>query len=171
MKTVFVFDRVAVVVQPWWEPFDPPERGARIEVRLLADEPRRGTRFAAQRITVDTPIWRADLFDQTTSPAGNLRSAHFHPRFQGVEPCDRVWDDAIKADPLGWLSGELGDLQGLAERALPVGPSLELDADAMSLRDALAQIVVAIRETWARVRSEPEDASGHRSTASTTSPG
>ena len=39
MRQAFVFERVAVLVGPWYEPMDPPERGARVEVRLLADEP------------------------------------------------------------------------------------------------------------------------------------
>jgi hypothetical protein len=158
MKSLFVFDRVAVVVQPWWEPLEPPERGARIEVRLLDQEPRRGTRFAAQRIVVDTPLWRADLFDQTTSPSGNLLSAHFHPRFQGVEPCDRVWDDAIKADPLGWLSSELADLEGLLLRSRGEAAPVDLGADAASLREAIPSIVAAVTDTWGRVRGDPRAA-------------
>ncbi|MCI0633973.1 MAG: hypothetical protein L0206_08685, partial [Actinobacteria bacterium] len=86
MQQAFVFDRVAVIVLPWHEPMDPPERGTRVEVRLLADEPPQGSRFAAQRVVIDQPVFRADLFDQTNAPPGNLRSAHFHPYFDGVEP-------------------------------------------------------------------------------------
>src|SRR5690242_7978750 len=116
MLQAWVFDRVAVLVFPWHEPIDPPERGARVEVRLLADEAHRGSYAAAQRIVIDHPLFRADLFDQTTAPAGNLRSAHFHPNFEGVEPCNRVWPDAIKQDPTGWLAAELADLPRLVAR-------------------------------------------------------
>ena len=35
MLHAFAFDNVAVLVGPWHEPMDPPERGARVEVRLL----------------------------------------------------------------------------------------------------------------------------------------
>lgn len=152
MKTVFVFERIAVVVQPWWEPMEPPERGARVEVRLLAGEPRRGSPSAAQRIVVDTPLWRADLFDQTTSPSGNLLSAHFHPRFDGVEPCERVWDDAIRADPLGWLTAQLTDLPTLVDRSGQGGASAGLDGEAAAVREAIPQIVAAVEMTWAVVR-------------------
>src|SRR4051812_37499251 len=48
MHHAFVFAKVAVVVGPWWEPGDPPERGARVELRLLSDEPHRGSESAAQ---------------------------------------------------------------------------------------------------------------------------
>ena len=65
------------------------------------------TELSLQRFVIDHPVFRADLFDQTTYPPGNLRSAHFHPNFEGVEPCDRVWPEEIKQDPTGWLAGEL----------------------------------------------------------------
>src|SRR5262245_27126837 len=60
----FVFEKTAVIVGPWWEPAEPPERGARVEVRLRADEPRRGSASAAQRVVIDQPVFRADLFDR-----------------------------------------------------------------------------------------------------------
>ena len=64
MLQAFVFERVAVLVFPWSEPVDPPERGTRVEVRLLADEPHRGSYAAAQRFVIDDPVFRADLFDR-----------------------------------------------------------------------------------------------------------
>ena len=47
MRQAFVFDNIAVLVFPWNEPMDPPERGARVEVRLLEHEPARGTAVRA----------------------------------------------------------------------------------------------------------------------------
>src|SRR5262245_65853373 len=115
---------------------DPPERGARVEVRLLADEPWRGTRSAAQKVVIDEPAFRADLFDQVDGPPGNLRSAHFHPRFHGVEPCDREWRDEIRAEPTGWLAAQLGDLQQLLEEyGCVVGGAPGPDEDADARRD------------------------------------
>jgi hypothetical protein len=155
MLHAFVFEKVAVLVFPWREPMDPPERGARVEVRLLADEPRRGSHSAAQRVVIDQPIFRADLFDQVVDPPGNLRSAHFHPTFHGVEPCDRRWPDAIKQDPTGWLSGELGDLHRLLERSgVDARDDRWLDADAAAVRDAIPDVLAAVESTWAKVRRE-----------------
>ena len=105
MKQVFVFERVAVIVMPWHEPMDPPERGTRVEIRLLGDEPPRGSRYAAERVVLDEPLFRADLFDQMTAPPGNLHSAHYHPNFHGIEPCDRVWSDDLKQDAVGLVGG------------------------------------------------------------------
>jgi hypothetical protein len=156
MHTVFAFERIAIIVGPWWEPGAPPEYGTRVEVRLLAAEPHRGTPSAAQRVVVDTPLWRADLFDQVGAPAGNLLAAHFHPCFKGVEPCSREWPDALRADSLGWLSDQLGDLATLHSRSRPddVGDdALERDAD--GVRAALPEILAAVDRTWVATRAEP----------------
>jgi hypothetical protein len=154
VKQAFVFEGVAVLVGPWREPMDPPERGARVEVRLLVDEPRRGSRFAAQRVVIDQPLFRADLFDQTNQPPGNLASAHFHPHFDGVEPSDREWKDEIKLEPTRWLADELGDLRGLLERSgVEVAGARWVDGDAKALREAVPTIVAAVEATWAEVRA------------------
>jgi hypothetical protein len=57
MLQAFVFESVAVLVGPWREPVDPPERGTRVELRLLDQEPRRGSWSAAQRVV--TATWDA----------------------------------------------------------------------------------------------------------------
>ena len=66
--------------------------------------PHRGTESAAQLITADRPLWRADLFDRLGSAPGSFDAAHYHPRFAGVEPCGRVWDPALTAATrgIGW---------------------------------------------------------------------
>jgi hypothetical protein len=153
MQQAFVFEKVAVLVSAWHEPMNPPERGARVEVRLLADEVWRGTRSAAQRVVIDQPVFRADLFDQVDGPPGNLRSAHFHPRFDGVEPCDRHWRDELPADPTGWLAAQLGDLRGLlAESGVDVPDARWVDGDAAALRVAIPAIVTAVDRAWDAVR-------------------
>jgi hypothetical protein len=156
MLQAFVFDNVAVLVSPWHEPAEPPERGTRVEVRLLVGEPRRGSPSAAQRVVIDDPVFRADLFDQMDAPPGNLRSAHFHPNFEGVEPSDRFWRDEIKRDPTGWLAAELGDLRRVLERGgVDVSDAPWVEADADALRDAIPAIVTAVEATWDAVRAAP----------------
>ena len=148
-----MFEKVAVLVRTWHEPMNPPERGARVEVRLLADEPWRGSRSAAQRMVIDQPVFRADLFDQVDGPPGNLRSAHFHPRFHGVEPCDRHWPDEIRTDPTGWLATQLSDLRGLlVESGVDLTDAAWLDKDAAAVRAAVPGIVAAVEQSWDAVR-------------------
>jgi hypothetical protein len=155
MHQLFVFDRVAVVVGPWWEPGEPPERGARVELRLRADEPHRGSESAAQRIVVDEPLFRADLFDTLDRAPGNLRAAHFHRGFDGVEPMDREWPPELRADPTGWLAGELDDLAALLTRSgVDLSDTPWLSGDAAALREAIPAILAAVASTWHHVRND-----------------
>jgi hypothetical protein len=157
MKQVFVFERVAVIVMPWHEPMDPPERGARVEIRLLGNEPPRGSRYAAERVVLDEPLFRADLFDQTTAPPGNLNSAHFHATFYGIEPCDRMWSTDLKQDAAAWLAHQLSDLRALLVRSkrTDISGDTWVDSDTAALEDAAPAIVAAVEATWATVRAEP----------------
>lgn len=159
MQRMFVLSTVAVLARAWHEP-DPTnsggdESGVRVEVRLLGDTGRRGSPSAAQAVLVDQPVWRADLFDLIEGRPGNFARAHFHPRFEGVEPCDRSWDEALSADPMAWLAIQLGDLVSLLERG---GVRLEgdarrrADADADELRQAVPEIVATAEAILGEVR-------------------
>jgi hypothetical protein len=87
------------------------------------------------------------------APPGNLRSAHFHPRFHGIEPCDRHWDEEIQRDAKGWLASELGDLATLLKRSdVAVDDADWLQRDAAALRDAAPAVVAAVQATWDTVR-------------------
>ena len=117
-------------------------------------ELREAVRYAAERVVIDRPVFRADLFDQIDAPAGNLQSAHFHPYFDGIEPCDRHWKQEIKSDPTGWLAGELADLPALLERG-GIGnldPSA-IARDAEALRTAIPAVNAAVEAVWDTVRT------------------
>ena len=106
MQHVVAMSRIAVLVRHWFEiDLDDAsmEHGVRIELRELAVHPHRGSESAAQLVTADRPLWRADLFDRVTDPAGTFGAAHYHPQFDGNEPCARVWDATLSADPWLWL--------------------------------------------------------------------
>ena len=106
----FVHSRVAVLVRHWFEiglTDGVLEHGARLELRLLEPQAHRGTESAAQRVVIDRPVWRADLFDRLDRPAGTFSAAHFHPRFDGDEPSDRVFKPEITADPWAWATAQL----------------------------------------------------------------
>jgi hypothetical protein len=103
---------------------------------------------------IDQPVFRADLFDQVDGPPGNLKSAHFHPRFEGVEPCDRHWHEEIRADPIGWLEEQLGDLRRLLEESgVDVTDAPWFEDDAAALRAAVPSIVAAVDAAWDAVRA------------------
>lgn len=120
MLQAFVYNEVAVLVRHWFEidlHDSHLEHGARVELRLLAPEPHRGSESAAQRITPDRPLWRADLFDRLDGPVGGFDAAHFHPYFDGAEPCKRHWAEDVKAAPWAWLERQLGDVPALVTAA------------------------------------------------------
>lgn len=120
MQHAFVFTEVAVLVRHWFEidlMDSHLEHGARIELRLMAPQARRGSESAAQLLVIDQPVWRADLFDRLDGTPGAFEAAHFHPYFDGVEPCERHWDDAVKAAPWDWLASRMADVAGIAETA------------------------------------------------------
>jgi hypothetical protein len=151
----FVYDEVAVLVRHWFEVAlsdSHIEHGTRVELRLRAPQPRRGTESAAQLIVIDRPVWRADLFDLLDGAPGGFDAAHFHPRFHGVEPCERHWADEIKKAPWEWLHRQLSDIPGIAATA---GAELR-DPEMTGARvraDALAIVSAARGRAGAECRS------------------
>lgn len=113
MRYILALSRSAFVIRHWFEiDLDDAsmEHGARIELRELPDQPHRGTESAAQLITADRPLWRADLFDRLTDEPGSFDVAHYHPEFDGNEPSARAWDAGLTADPWGWLGSQVASL-------------------------------------------------------------
>ena len=138
MLSSFTYSRVAVLVRHWFEiglTDGVLEHGARLELRLLEPQAHRGTESAAQRFVIDRPVWRADLFDRLDRPAGTFSAAHFHPRFTGVEPSDRVFRQALTADPWAWAAAQLSDLEAVAAAA-----GLSPDTVAEDARDVREQV-------------------------------
>jgi hypothetical protein len=119
------------------------EHGVRIELRELSAQPHRGSESAAQLITADRPLWRADLFDRLTDVPGTFGVAHYHPEFSGNEPSSRNWDPELTANPWRWLHDQMA---GLSE-----GPGREVwqqlePADAGELSRLADAIVTLARE-------------------------
>ena len=142
MQQILTLTGVAVVVRHWFE-IDledaSMEHGARIELRELTVHPRRGSESAAQLITLDRPLWRADLFDRHADEPGTFGVAHYHPEFSGNEPCPRAWDLELTARPWRWLRDQFARL-GAAQ---PNGPWALDPADAAEL-SGLADAVVTL---------------------------
>ena len=145
MQHILTLSGTAVVVRHWFE-IDledaSMEHGARIELRELAVHPRRGSESAAQLITLDRPLWRADLFDRLADEPGTFGVAHYHPAFSGNEPCARVWDPELTARPWRWLRDQFARL-GAAQ---PDGPWQVDPADAAELSGLADAIVTLARQ-------------------------
>lgn len=147
MRHILALSRCAVVVRHWFEiDLDDAsmEHGARVELRLLAAQPHRGSESAAQLITVDRPLWRADLFDRLGDVPGSFGVAHYHPEFSGDEPRARAWDPELTAGPWAWLGDQFTRLgAGPGRKAWPLEP-----ADAAQL-SGLAEVIVTMARRFA----------------------
>jgi hypothetical protein len=156
VQHVLALSRCAVIVRHWFE-IDlgdaSMEHGVRVELRELAVHPHRGSESAAQLITMDRPLWRADLFDRLADAPGSFGVAHFHPEFLGNEPSARTWDPQLTATPWSWLGDQINQLgAGPGRQAWPLEP-----ADAMQL-SGLAGVIVTLARQFApdRCRSAAE---------------
>jgi hypothetical protein len=144
MQHIIALSRIAVIVRHWFEidlDDSSMEHGVRIELRELPAQPRRGSESAAQVITADRPLWRADLFDRHTDAPGTFAVAHFHPRFLGTEPGPRVFEPDLTASPFDWLGQQFAAVGATGGR-----DAWELErADAAELSRMSAAIVTLAR--------------------------
>jgi len=154
----FGFEQIGVVLSDLYfvdpnpgEGQEGPERGVRLEVRMLDKGTLHGSIYSAQPIAVDRPIWRADLLESVAGPPGSFDRTHHHPAFTGWEPGRRHFVTELSADPIGWVGARLSDLDGLlAEAQIPPG---EVDpAEAGRLRAAVPEILDALRRLVDKVR-------------------
>ena len=159
MLQVFGFDRIGVVLGDMYF-IDPapakgqegPERGVRLEVRMLEPGEPAGSIYSARPISITEPIWRADLLESADGPPGSLNRAHHHPNMSGWEPGRRVFDRDLSSDPVGFVGAILSDLEALLKRA-----DIEIDAvlaaDARSLRDAVPAVQQSLTSMLDQVKA------------------
>jgi hypothetical protein len=159
MLQLFGFDRIGVVVGDIYF-VDPrprkgqegPERGVRLEVRMLEPGELTGSIYSARPISIAEPLWRADLLESATSTPGSLDRAHHHPNMKDWEPGRRVFDRDLSTDPVGFVGAMLSDLEGLLERAgIELDPALA--ADAGKLREVVPDVQRAIASMLDQVKA------------------
>jgi hypothetical protein len=159
MLQVFGFDRVGVVIGDIYF-IDPnpgkgqegPERGVRLELRMLRPGELKGSFYSSRPITIAEPVWRADLLESADGPAGSLNRAHHHPGMRDWEPRKRVFDRELSSDPVSWVGAQLADLENLLTQA-GIEVDAELAADADQLRSSAAQIQGAVAAMLDKVKA------------------
>jgi hypothetical protein len=158
MLAAFGFENLGVVVGDMYfvdpKPLagqETPERGVRLELRLIDKDEPQGSIYAGVPIAFARPVWRVDLFGSTESPPGTLDRAHHHPRFDGWEPGRRHFVPELSADPVTWLAGQLADPAAVLERA---GVALDdvSEADLAGLAAAAPEIVASVKRMLDGVR-------------------
>jgi hypothetical protein len=160
MLQVFAFDKIGVVLSDLYF-VDPnphkgqegPERGVRLEVRVLTLGELTGSIYSSRPIEVGQPVWRADLLEAADAP-GTFNRTHHHPGFHGWEPGGRVFDRGLSASPVSWVGEQLSDLKGLLGQAgLDGDGDGGLAGDADDLRAAVPEIERALAGLLDRVRA------------------
>lgn len=159
MLAAFGFESLGVVVGDMYfidpsplEGQETPERGVRLELRLVDRAQPRGSIYAGVPIAFTRPVWRVDLFGSTESPPGTLDRAHHHPRFNGWEPSSRHFVPELSADPLAWLTEQLADPAAILARA-GVDADEVSEADTTGLAAAAPEIVAAVQRLLNGVRN------------------
>jgi hypothetical protein len=159
MLQVFGFGQIGIVLGDIYF-IDPnplpgqegPERGVRLEVRMLAPGDLTGSIYSSRPISIGEPVWRVDLLESADGPPGSLNRAHHHPNMRNWEPYPRVFDEALTADPVGWLGTQLADVETLLRNA-----GLEVDAamatDAQQLQASLPEVQRAVATMLDRVKA------------------
>ena len=157
MLYVFGFERIGVVVSDLYfvnprplEGQEGPERGVRLELRVLDRHPLKGSIYSAQPIGIDQPIWRVDLLESVDSEPGSLDRAHHHPAFEGWEPGQRHFVPEMTAAPIEWVTERLMDLDTLLAQGR-VPPDTAGPGDAAALRAAAPEIVDVVSRLLDRV--------------------
>ncbi|MBW0012738.1 hypothetical protein [Mycobacterium sp.] len=151
MFAAFGFETLGVVVGDIYfvdpaplEGQETPERGVRLELRLVDRGEPHGSIYAGVPIAFGRPLWRVDLFGSTESPPGTLDRAHHHPRFDGWEPGRRHFVAELSADPLSWLADQLANPAAVLARA-GVDGDLVTEADKTQLAAAAPEIIAAVK--------------------------
>jgi len=150
VQQILALSRCAVITRHWFEidlDDSSMEHGARIELRELVPQHHRGSESAAQVVTADRPLWRADLFDRISDRPGSYGVAHFHPGFSGNEPCPRAWDAALTARPWDWLRDQVASAGAASGHG-----AWPLDSEDATELSGLADVVVAMARPFAPER-------------------
>lgn len=159
MLQLFGFDRIGVVLGDIYF-IDPnpgkgqegPERGVRLEVRMLAPGELTGSIYSSRPITIAEPVWRVDLLESADGPPGSLNRAHHHPKMSNWEPHRRVFDRDLSSDPVAWLGTRLADLEGLLAAA-DIDLDAELAVDAEKLRATVPEVQRAVSGMLQKVKA------------------
>ncbi|WP_231102063.1 hypothetical protein, partial [Mycobacterium avium] len=106
MLAAFGFESLGVVVGDMYfidpdplEGQETPERGVRLELRLVDRDEPQGSIYAGVPITFGRPVWRVGPFGSPERPPRALDRAHHHPRFHRREPHRRHPVSALSLHP------------------------------------------------------------------------
>ena len=155
-----MFEHLAVTVT-WIDFLDPAlvgqpdvrERGVRVEVRPVRSAAG-GSVYASPATALDPAVCRIDLLESAPGAADRM---HWHPTMHDGEPGERTFEEAMPADPVGWLTRCLDGLdEFLARAGVPGAEAMARDLPAV--RAATGEIGAAVADglAWAGAGAWPD---------------
>jgi hypothetical protein len=155
MERTWVFEGLAVTLAEvdFLDPaladaHDARERGLRVEVRAV-EAAVAGSIYASPGLRLKPALCRIDLLE---SEPGARDRMHWHPVMRAGEPDDRVFDDALSDDPLGWLDQRLRRVDELLVTAGVADPARHRE-DVAAIAGAAGEIVDSARDGLVRTRA------------------
>lgn len=158
MLRVLCVNQLAVTIEDLYfvDPAPAPgmeghERGVRLELRLLEQQPRHGSVYSSPSLLVGRSVWRADFLESVAGGPGSRDRMHFHSGMLDGEPGERTFSADLTDDPMGWLHGRLSDAEALLTAA-KVDAAAYAESTA-ALREVLAEIMATTERTLEDVRA------------------
>jgi hypothetical protein len=125
-----------------------------VELRTVSEDTGPGTIYASRALDVGRAVCRFDLLESAAAAQDRM---HWHPAMSGGEPCDRVFEDGLRTDPIAFLGGRLRD--GVALLAFcGVDDPERYAEDARVLADSTDAILADVGTALDRIRREPPPA-------------
>lgn len=113
MRSGFLIGRIGVLVESAHvRGTSGVESGARLELRRIVEPsvPKGEGAMPAIPVTFGDPLWRVDIFSDSSGPPGNWNAAHHHVTFRCLRPGRRYFDPSLTSAPLTWLDMCLRDV-------------------------------------------------------------
>lgn len=153
---MFCFGRLAVSVEDvdFVDPAladqpDVRERGARVELRpVKAVDVNDASIYASQTVTGGPAMCRLDFLESVPHAADRM---HWHPAMARGEPDERTFDEALSADPIGWLRTRLIDGAAFLRDA-GVSDPRPYEADLAALAAGADDVVAQVERVLERAR-------------------
>lgn len=120
------------------------ERGVRLELRIVEHDTLPGSIYTSRAMRVARAVCRFDLLE---SSAGAQDRMHWHPTMTDGSPCERVFDPALRSDPLTFVGDRLRDAVGLLATD-------RFAADARELARCTDAILASAAEGLDRLRAD-----------------
>lgn len=164
MRVMFCFGQLAVSVEDvdFVDPAradepDVRERGARVELRPVKAVDGNGTSiYASPTVTGGPALCRLDFLESAPHAADRM---HWHPAMTRGEPERRTFDDALSADPIGWLRARLTDGAAFLRDAGVSDPG-PYEADLAALAAGADDVVAQVERVLERARRPWPEVSG-----------